>query len=224
MADGIINISTAVEPTATPDSGTAEIYVDSTTKTLRTKADDGVVTDYTGSFAASDISGQTLVVAAATDGIVITDASDGGALKRVTTQTIVDLASPATPTWTAWSTVTIDGGGSLTYTTANGRYYIWGKMLFAQFDFAQTAAGSGNIKVSIDPPGGVTLLDSATCGTVSWTDMGNNNVFSSMGVEADASSNTFWIRRDNNSAYVRGGTMIGNNGNGFGFYVIAAIA
>lgn len=130
----------------------------------------------------------------------------------------------AAPSWTSWATVTISGGGTLTYTTANARYYFDGKILYAQFDFTQTAPGSGTADITIDPPGGVTLLDAATCGTVGGLDIGNDNVHSVHAVEAINSTNKFQIRRTGTSTYFRGGTHVGNNGNGYGFSVVAAIA
>ena len=241
---GKIKLDNEAEP-STPTSGDTLIYVDSTSKKLSTKDDAGAVTEYgagggsythpnhsgevtsTGDGAqvldVTAISNKTLVTAAVDDNVLIEDATDG-ALKQVTVQTIVDLASPATPTWTAWSTVTINNGGTLAYTTANGRYYIDGKILYAQFDFDQTAAGSGSTDITIDPPGGVTLLGAATCGIFGGMDVANDGQFRAIAIEADAGGNKFKLRRDGVESYIRGGTFIGNNNKTMGFCVTAAIA
>ena len=148
--------------------------------------------------------------------------------KKVTTiddaGAVTDYSASATPTWTAWSTVTILGGGTLTYTTANARYYIDGKILHAQFDFNQTAAGDGSADVTIAPPGGVTLLDSATCGVWGSRDLGNDNQFRCHAIEAINSTNVFKIRRNTLELYVRGNAFVGNNAKISGFHVTAAIS
>lgn len=114
------------------------------------------------------------------------------------------------PSWTSFS-VTINNGGTLTYTDSNQRYFINGKILYCQFDILQTAAGSGTTDLTIDPPGGVTLLDAGCCGEVSGFDIGNDNVYSTHTVEAVNSSNVFKLRRVGAATYWRGGTLIGNN-------------
>jgi len=106
-----INITNQTVPD-TPGSGTTELYVDSTSKVLKSKDDAGVVTDYSDTtsythpnhsgevtstadgaqvVASTAISNKSTVTAAATDEILISDASDSGALKKVTAQTIADL-------------------------------------------------------------------------------------------------------------------------------------
>ena len=154
------------------------------------------------------ISNKSSVTAATDDEVLIGDTSDSGNLKKVTTQSIADL-SAVNPTWTT-TTLTVNNGGTLTYDTDYNRYYILGKLLFWEFSFTQTAAGSGTTDITIDPPGGVTMLANNCCGAVQTFDMGNNNINQSE--IAQVVSNKLIITRQGLSTNVRGGTFAGNNG------------
>ena len=114
--------------------------------------------------------------------------------------------------WTDGGSVTFSGGGTLTVTTDYNRYYVSGKALYWQFSVTQSAAGSGTTDVTFDIPGGVTALDSGGVGHASTFDMGNNNVYLSVGVEAQNSTNTLKVVRSGTGTYLRGGTFVGNNG------------
>ena len=132
--------------------------------------------------------------------------------------------SALSPTWSTY-TPTIAGLGTGTVSVDYARYYIFGKIMFLEFSITQTAAGSGTTDVTITPPGGVTVLDSENCGSVSSTDSNNNNIYQSMNLQAFNSANNFKIKRTDTLTYIRGGNLIGNNGVvNYSFNGIVAIA
>jgi hypothetical protein len=126
----------------------------------------------------------------------------------------------------AWATetVTVNGGGTLTYDTDYSYMAVVGKLLYWQFSITQTAAGSGSTDITIDAPSGVTLLDSDNIGSISTADSANNNIYHSMNATAVNSSNVIKIRRTDTLTFLQGGNFIGNNGVvNFSFNVVCAI-
>lgn len=168
------------------------------------------------------ISNKSEVTAAVGDSVPIVDLTDG-TLKKVTVQTIVDLGGGTPPAWTTFTPV-INDAGTFTFTSANARYFIDGKLMFIHFDITQTNAGSGTDDVTIDPPGGVTVLDSAAAGYMIGLDIANNNVWKTFGVHAINSTNKFKLTNTDTSLFMRGGNFIGNNGNGWAVNLTIAIA
>ena len=112
---------------------------------------------------------------------------------------------------TGWqtATLTINDGGSLAYTTDYNRYQIIGKILYWNFSMKQSVAGDSLTDITIDPPGGVTMVD-GQFGPCTTFDMANSN--QTEGTAVEVVSNKLVVLNPASLIYLRGGSFIGNNG------------
>ena len=118
------------------------------------------------------------------------------------------LTSGGAPAWTT-ATLTINDGGTLTYSTTYNRYIITSTTLYWNFAMKQTNAGSGTTDITIDPPGGVTMVD-GQFGPCTTFDMSNSNQMEGTAVEVV--SNKLKVYNPALLIYLRGGAFVGNNG------------
>ena len=109
-------------------------------------------------------------------------------------------------------TVTVNGGGTLTYTTDYSRYALVGNLMIWQFQITQTAAGSGTTAITIDLPAGITISDKGNVGSASTLDMFNGNDYLVYMPEIVSDKIKFRPHDGANANYLRGGAFIGNNG------------
>lgn len=130
-----------------------------------------------------------------------------------TVVTDVQKTGVAAVSWTSGCTVTLNGGGTLVYTTDYCRYALLGNLMLLEFSVTQTTAGSGTTDITIDNPvSGTTFSDATAVGVASSFDLGNDNVNDAHVVESVNSSNVLKIMRRGAATYIRGGTFIGNSG------------
>ena len=214
MAKQLISTGTAA-PTSTP-TFEGQIFVDTTNddvymaKGVASSAD-WVQVDATAgagnSFETITCDAGTSPVAdSATDTLTLTSTDGSVVITGTAASDTVDLEVASA--WTT-ATLTINDGGTLTYSTTYNRYIIIGKMLYWNFSMKQTNAGSGTTDITIDPPGGVTLVD-GHFGPCTTFDMSNSNQMEGTAVEVV--SNKLKVYNPALLIYLRGGAFVGNNG------------
>ena len=193
-----------------------DTHIASTANPHTVDIDDVTPTTTKGDIIVEDGTNAIRVAVGSNDQVLTADSAEASGVKWA-------AVGASTPTWTSF-TPNLLGGGTLTYTTSNARYYITGKLLYMYFDWIQTNAGSGAAILTVDVPGAVTVLDQGNVGTMTALDMGNDNVYNQYGLKADNATNKIQMYRTNSTLLIQGGANIGNNGFGRHMAIIAPLA